>query len=74
MDQQQPNDPTHCPACGLSNQCTLANPLTATRPCWCFNVTLSTTALASPNAVENPQACLCPSCAQAQQADAPHAS
>ena len=57
------SQPERCPACGQSNQCTLANPLTATAACWCFNVTIDPARLAAlPTAARN-VSCLCPRCA-----------
>ena len=57
-------NPSQCPACGASNTCTLADPRTATQPCWCFSVSIAPAVLAAlPPELRN-QACLCPSCAQ----------
>ena len=39
------SQPQRCPACGQSNQCGLANPLTATAACWCFSVTIDPAAV-----------------------------
>lgn len=53
-----------CPACGAPNQCTLANPRTATQACWCYAVTIDPAVLeALPAALRNAR-CLCPRCAQ----------
>lgn len=74
MPNAQPNDLTRCPLCNQPNQCSLANPATATRPCWCHSVTFSPQTLAQPLAVGHCDACLCPHCAQAPAAagsDAP---
>ncbi|MBF7729840.1 cysteine-rich CWC family protein [Pseudomonas sp. N040] len=74
MPNEQPNAPTRCPVCGQDNRCTLANPATATRPCWCYSVTISPQALAQQLAAGTRNACLCPHCAQAPQtadSDAP---
>ena len=52
-----------CPACGLSNRCTLADPRTADKPCWCFSVDIDPAVLtALPDELRN-KACLCPRCA-----------
>ncbi|EKT4521762.1 cysteine-rich CWC family protein [Pseudomonas putida] len=57
------NDPQRCPACGALNQCTLADPRSATQPCWCFGVTIDPAVLqALPEALRD-KACLCPRCA-----------
>ena len=32
------NDTRLCPACGASNQCSLADPRSATQACWCYSV------------------------------------
>ncbi|WP_397451585.1 cysteine-rich CWC family protein [Pseudomonas sp. NA-150] len=59
-----PISPDLCPVCGLSNRCTLADPRSATKPCWCFAVSIDLAVLeALPEAVRN-QACLCPGCAR----------
>lgn len=56
--------PTLCPACGARNDCTLADPRTADRACWCYSVTIDPKVLeALPMALRN-KACLCPRCAQ----------
>jgi hypothetical protein len=53
-----------CPVCGFSNRCTLADPRTADKPCWCFSVDIDSALLASlPDEVRN-KACLCPRCAE----------
>lgn len=64
-------DPNLCPVCGQSNRCSLAEPRTATHPCWCFEVTIDPARLAMlPDELRN-QACLCPRCARlANAADA----
>lgn len=52
-----------CPVCGMSNRCTLADPRTADKPCWCFSVEIDPAALAAlPDDLRN-KACLCPRCA-----------
>jgi hypothetical protein len=56
---------THCPRCGQSNQCTLADPQTATQPCWCFAVQIDPAVLAALPAAQRDIACLCRNCAQA---------
>jgi hypothetical protein len=57
------SQPERCPACGQNNQCTLANPLTATTACWCFSVTIDPERLAALPAAERNISCLCPRCA-----------
>ncbi|MFJ4372037.1 cysteine-rich CWC family protein [Pseudomonas japonica] len=60
-------DPSRCPACGASNQCTLADPRTADRACWCYSVSIDPEVLAAlPDALRN-AACLCPSCARVDE-------
>ena len=55
--------PTHCPACGARNDCTLADPRTADQACWCFSVNIDPAVLeALPLELRN-KACLCPRCA-----------
>ncbi|MBF8744877.1 helicase [Pseudomonas putida] len=57
------NDPQRCPACGAPNRCTLADPRTATQPCWCFSVSIDPAVLqALPDELRD-RACLCPACA-----------
>jgi len=58
------NDKQRCPACGALNQCSLADPRTATQPCWCFAVAIDPAVLqALPDELRD-QSCLCPRCAQ----------
>ncbi|WP_122439895.1 cysteine-rich CWC family protein [Pseudomonas viridiflava] len=60
--------PNLCPVCGFSNSCTLADPRTASQPCWCFSETIDPARLeALPDDVRN-TACLCPRCAGVEQA------
>ncbi|MDH0748523.1 cysteine-rich CWC family protein [Pseudomonas sp. GD03842] len=55
--------PDTCPVCGQRNHCTLADPRTADRACWCFTETLDPAVLANlPDDVRG-QSCLCPRCA-----------
>jgi hypothetical protein len=57
-----------CPACGSSNNCTLADPRTADQACWCFSATIDPAVLAAlPEELKN-KACLCPRCAGVQDA------
>ena len=57
-------DPKRCPACGAGNQCSLADPSTADRACWCYSVQIDPAVLeALPDELRN-AACLCPSCTQ----------
>ncbi|EIK98161.1 hypothetical protein PMM47T1_02819 [Pseudomonas sp. M47T1] len=58
------NDVSLCPACGASNTCSLADPRTATQPCWCYGVNIDASVLAALPAVLRNKACLCPRCAQ----------
>ncbi|MCO7514642.1 cysteine-rich CWC family protein [Pseudomonas guariconensis] len=57
------NDQQHCPACGALNQCSLADPRSATQNCWCFAVTIDPAALQAVPAELRDKACLCPRCA-----------
>jgi len=57
------SQPQRCPACGQNNQCSLANPLTATTACWCFSVTIDPARLAALPVAERNVSCLCPRCA-----------
>lgn len=55
--------PEHCPACGAPNRCSLADPRTADRQCWCFSAEIDPAILeALPENLRN-KACLCPRCA-----------
>ena len=55
--------PALCPACGASNDCTLADPSTADQACWCFSVSIDPAIIqALPDEMRN-QTCLCPRCA-----------
>ncbi|NWA23809.1 cysteine-rich CWC family protein [Pseudomonas gingeri] len=61
------NDPGLCPACGARNDCALADPRTADRPCWCYSVSIDPAILeALPDELRN-AACLCPRCAQVDE-------
>jgi hypothetical protein len=60
------NKPDLCPACGGANDCSLANPKTADRTCWCFNLTIDPAVLEALPAELRDQSCLCPGCAQVQ--------
>ncbi|MBD2836270.1 cysteine-rich CWC family protein [Pseudomonas sp. JM0905a] len=66
-----PSDPTRCPLCGQSNQCTQADPTRAGQACWCFTAKIDPAALERIPAQEIDRACLCPHCAQALPPDAP---
>ena len=60
-------DTRRCPACGASNQCTLADPRTADRACWCYSVSIDPAVLeALPDELRN-AACLCPSCVRVEE-------
>lgn len=59
-----------CPLCGLSNQCTMADPRTVGQACWCFSEDIDPARLdALPTELRN-LACLCPRCAGVVQASA----
>ena len=58
------NTPTLCPACGARNDCTLADPRTADRACWCYSVTIDPKVLEALPMELRTKACLCPRCAQ----------
>lgn len=55
--------PQLCPLCGYSNRCSLADPRTATHPCWCFSVSIDPERLAALPDELRDKACLCPRCA-----------
>jgi hypothetical protein len=55
--------PDTCPVCGQSNRCTLADPRTVDRPCWCFTETIDRAVLAALPQELKDKACLCPRCA-----------
>lgn len=57
-------DTSRCPACGASNHCTLADPRTADRACWCYSVSIDPAVLEALPAELRNAACLCPSCAR----------
>ncbi|KPA88426.1 MULTISPECIES: cysteine-rich CWC family protein [Pseudomonas] len=60
-------DASLCPACGARNDCTLADPRTATRPCWCYSVRIDPAVLEALPAELRNAACLCPRCAQVDE-------
>ena len=60
------NKPECCPACGGANDCTLANPQTVDRACWCYSVRIDPAVLEALPAELRDQSCLCPRCAQVQ--------
>lgn len=69
------NDPQHCPACGASNRCSLADPRTAAKACWCYSVSIAPEVLEALPAEQRNKACLCPACAQVlEQLEAAKAS
>jgi len=57
------NAPQLCPVCGFSNSCSLADPRTATQPCWCFAVSIDPARLDALPPELRDKACLCPRCA-----------
>lgn len=58
--------PDRCPACGARNDCSLADPRTADRECWCYGVSIDPAVLeALPPALRD-KSCLCPRCAQVE--------
>ncbi|MCP2070964.1 UNVERIFIED_ORG: hypothetical protein J2Y77_000400 [Pseudomonas lini] len=58
------NKPDLCPACGATNDCTLADPRTVDRTCWCYSVSIDPAVLEALPAEQRDQSCLCPRCAQ----------
>ncbi|MHC8403672.1 cysteine-rich CWC family protein [Pseudomonas sp. TMB3-21] len=58
--------PDLCPACGASNDCTLADPRTAARACWCYSVSIDPAVLEKLPAELRKVSCLCPRCAQVE--------
>ncbi|MCI0993477.1 cysteine-rich CWC family protein [Pseudomonas corrugata] len=60
------NKPDLCPACGSANDCTLANPKTADRTCWCYGVSIDPAVLEALPVELRDQSCLCPRCAQVE--------
>ncbi|MDD2057715.1 cysteine-rich CWC family protein [Pseudomonas sp. GD03860] len=58
------SDTQHCPACGASNRCSLADPRTAAKACWCYGVSIDPKVLEALPAELRDKACLCPACAQ----------
>jgi hypothetical protein len=60
------NDTQHCPACGALNQCSLADPRSATLACWCYSVNIDPAVLQALPAELRNKACLCPRCAAVQ--------
>jgi hypothetical protein len=59
-----------CPLCGLSNQCTMADPRTVGRACWCFSEIIDPARLQALPAELRNRACLCPRCAGIVEANA----
>ncbi|MCG6577669.1 helicase [Pseudomonas sp. AF32] len=53
-----------CPACGAPNDCSLANPITADRACWCYGVNIDPAVLEALPAELRDKSCLCPRCAR----------
>lgn len=60
------NKPDLCPACGSANDCTLVNPNTADRACWCYGVSIDPAVLEALPAELRDQSCLCPRCARVE--------
>lgn len=67
------NDNQHCPACGALNQCSLADPRSATQACWCYSAHIDPAVIQALPAELRGKACLCPRCAavEAQLPPAP---
>lgn len=55
-----------CPACGASNQCSLADPRSATQACWCYSVQIDPGVIEALPAELRNSACLCPRCARVE--------
>ncbi|GLZ87898.1 hypothetical protein Pres01_39490 [Metapseudomonas resinovorans] len=66
-----PSDPTRCPLCGQSNQCTQADPARAGEACWCFEAKIDPAVLEKIPPQDIDRTCLCPRCARALPPDAP---
>lgn len=60
------NKPDLCPACGASNDCSLADPRTVDRACWCYGVSIDPAVLQALPAELRDKSCLCPACAQVE--------
>ena len=58
--------PDLCPACGASNDCSLADPRTVDRACWCYGVSIDPAVLQALPAELRDKSCLCPACAQVE--------
>ncbi|AVX88054.1 MULTISPECIES: cysteine-rich CWC family protein [unclassified Pseudomonas] len=58
--------PDLCPACGARNDCSLADPRTADRACWCYGVSIDPAVLEALPAALRDKSCLCPRCAQVE--------
>lgn len=58
------SDTKLCPACGASNDCSLADPRRATQPCWCYDVSIDPAVLQALPVHLRDRSCLCPRCAQ----------
>ena len=58
--------PDICPACGASNDCSMANPETVEQPCWCYGVTIDPEIIRALPLSQRDLTCLCPRCAQVQ--------
>lgn len=57
------NKPDSCPACGARNDCTLADPRTVDRSCWCYGVNIDPAIIEALAPELRNQSCLCPRCA-----------
>ncbi|MGF6590690.1 cysteine-rich CWC family protein [Pseudomonas sp. 2835] len=60
------NDSRRCPACGASNDCSLADPRTVAQVCWCYGVSIDPKVLEALPAELRNKACLCPRCAEVE--------
>lgn len=60
------NKPDLCPACGAANDCSLADPRTVDRACWCYGVSIDPAVLQALPAELRDKSCLCPACAQVE--------
>lgn len=63
-------DPSHCPVCGVPNDCAMATaaaPGCAVRDCWCTTVEIAPERLALVPDAARARACICRRCAGADE-------
>ncbi len=70
MNRAETVDPCRCPLCGGPNRCAMAPGEPQAAPCWCTRAQFSAQLLQQVPEAARGQACICPACVKASQAQA----